>query len=104
MYDKEFYRKIYDLLADNGQVKFDPDWYYAEKEHFASYFIEEGGREWRFQGDLGFGGKFRADGNRHYVYCYPEDETPKRKKLILNLNEAISKLEQHWNDLETQAK
>jgi len=32
--------------------------------------------EWRFQGSLGFGGKFRYP--RMSVDCYPEDETPAR--------------------------
>lgn len=95
MYDKDFYRKIYDLLCDHGQIRRDPkhQWYQAEKEHFASYFTDDRGREWRFGGDLGFGGKFWANDGLHYVSCYTEDRTAKRNKLIITLNAAITKLE-----------
>jgi len=49
--------------------------------------------EWRFGGELGFGGKFRIESMR--VDCYSEDRTPKRKKIIektnLKLKELIEK-------------
>lgn len=47
-------------------------------------------REWRFQGSLGFGGKFR------YPYmtvdCYREDETDKRLKCIDAANKRLAEL------------
>ena len=49
--------------------------------------------EWRFIGNLGFGGKFRNNGNRGnvpYVDCYPEDETPERLVMIERANERLS--------------
>ena len=46
--------------------------------------------EWRFQGHLGFGGKYRRLSNR--VDCYTEDSTPKRRKIIEHLNIELSKL------------
>ena len=48
--------------------------------------------EWRFQGALGFGGKFRRSDYpqpRVYVDCYPEDATPARKKMIAAANAAL---------------
>ena len=57
--------------------------------------IMEGCPEWRFQGALGFGGKFRNNGNHDntpYVDCYREDETPARLKMIEVANEHIKAL------------
>lgn len=42
--------------------------------------------EWRFQGKLGFGGKFYANENGWYVSCYSEDETPARLQIIETAN------------------
>jgi hypothetical protein len=47
-------------------------------------------REFRFQGDLGFGGKVWSDRGRVYVNCYPEDETPQRVALIRSANAQLS--------------
>ena len=39
--------------------------------------------EYRFCGNLGFGGKFWFnDDGEMYVTCYPEDETPERLAMI----------------------
>ena len=46
--------------------------------------------EWRFQGALGFGGKYWRRENR--VSCYREDETPERLEIIERTNEALSSL------------
>lgn len=51
--------------------------------------------EYRFMGDLGFGGKFRNNGNRDntpYVDCYPENETPERLKMIEAANKRLAEL------------
>ncbi len=51
--------------------------------------------EWRFIGKLGFGGKFRNNGNRDnvpYVDCYPENETPERRAMIERANERLAEL------------
>jgi hypothetical protein len=51
--------------------------------------------EFRFQGALGFGGKFRNNGNNSntpYVDCYPEDETPARREMIAKANARLSAL------------
>lgn len=43
-------------------------------------------REYRFIGDLGFGGKFWVNNDRLYVNCYREDETKARTKIIERVN------------------
>lgn len=61
--------------------------------------------EWRFQGALGFGGKFwrtntvRPDmswGERWYVNCYREDETSERLAMIENANARLWELQQEF--------
>ena len=46
--------------------------------------------EYRFQGKLGFGGKYRRKTNT--VDCYYEDETPDRRAIIERLNAELAKL------------
>jgi hypothetical protein len=51
--------------------------------------------EFRFMGALGFGGKFRNNGNNGnvpYVDCYPENETPERKVMIERANARLADL------------
>jgi hypothetical protein len=49
-------------------------------------------KEWRFSGDLGFGGKFWRNEGRLYVSCYPEDENPLRLDMIAKANQALAAL------------
>lgn len=44
--------------------------------------------EWRFQGNLGFGGKFRYP--RMRVDCYKEDESPERLAAIERANTKLA--------------
>jgi len=44
-------------------------------------------REWRFQGRLGFGGKYWPLEKR--VSCYREDETPERRAMMDRCNEVL---------------
>lgn len=56
---------------------------------------EQDCREYRFMGALGFGGKFRNNGNRNntpYVDCYPEHETPERLRMIERANARLAEL------------
>ena len=51
--------------------------------------------EFRFMGALGFGGKFRNNGNRNdtpYVDCYPEHETAERLAMIERANVRLAEL------------
>ena len=75
--------KIYDLLVSIGGA----DEYM--RKSFIYHHTKDECSEWRFAGKLGFGGKYRSN-NR--VDCYLEDETPERKKIINELNEALSKI------------
>lgn len=52
-------------------------------------------QEYRFMGALGFGGKFRNNGNRNntpYVDCYRENETPERLEMIDRANKRLAEL------------
>lgn len=62
-----------------------------EKWSFQHYVGEDNrfGHEWRFQGALGFGGKFYNDG-RWRVGCYPEDKTAERGVMIDRANARLA--------------
>lgn len=47
-------------------------------------------QEWRFQGALGFGGKFRYP--RCTVDCYRENETPETLAMIASANKKLAEL------------
>ena len=49
-------------------------------------------REFRFQGKLGFGGKFRVRPDSWYVDCYQEDETAEILEAIKAANMALAQL------------
>lgn len=71
-------------------------------ESFIHHVVAEPGTDWhrvcneyRFCGALGFGGKFRNNGNNDntpYVDCYQEDETPERRKMIERANTRLAAL------------
>lgn len=48
--------------------------------------------EFRFSGNLGFGGKVWANKGRVYVTCYREDETPERLTAIEIANKRLREL------------
>jgi len=85
----EIGREIWNKLIEHCGARDWSDWElagtftYALREYFTER-REKVGRaswpfEWRFQGALGFGGKFRhQDGNGFYVNYYPEDRTSER--------------------------
>lgn len=62
------------------------------------YHVSECARptdEYRFMGKLGFGGKFRNNGNNDgipYVDCYREDETPERNAAMITTNCLLAEL------------
>jgi hypothetical protein len=84
--------KIYDILvAECGATE---DWrthfIYSTSQRYPSI-------EYRFQGALGFGGKFWTDRSRWYVNCYSEDETPERATMIERTNGLLAKLREEMN-------
>lgn len=69
--------------------------YRDQRDMFNNWFggqYQDFSREFRFQGNLGFGGKFWRNDGRFYVNCYREDETPERLETIERTNEALSSL------------
>jgi len=78
---------VYDLLVKVGGA---PESYRA---HFIQHYTgADPSREWRFQGKLGFGGKFYLSYDKFRVGCYREDETDKRTVLIAEMNEKLDGL------------
>jgi hypothetical protein len=49
--------------------------------------------EYRFQGDLGFGGKIRYREGRLWVDYYPEDETDAKETICSTANYALKQIE-----------
>jgi hypothetical protein len=65
----------------------------SEQDRFIYYFtVPRLSYEWRFGGDLGSGGKFYDNGDKWYVGCYPEDDTPERKEIITKANALLKEL------------
>jgi hypothetical protein len=85
--------KIYDLLIEHAGAS--ESW----RDDFLYHQTREHVPEYRFQGLLGFGGKFRRNsrwygkGETWLVDCYPEDRSPERDKLVEATNKALSALE-----------
>jgi len=67
-----------------------------QRESFVRYMISDDyPKEFRFQGDLGFGGKCRVNSNRQgipYVDFYPEDYTVRRGNMADRANARIAEL------------
>lgn len=68
---------------------------------FLHEFIESANpaTEWRFQGSLGFGGKFRYNQSdeSYSIDCYREDETPEINAIISEMNVALEAVFKQWN-------
>ena len=82
----EFYDRVFNLLVSIGGAS------EAIREDFVYHHARSDTPcdEYRFQGKLGFGGKYWRAGNR--VTCYSEDENKGRLEIIRRLNEELSKL------------
>lgn len=63
-----------------------------QRDHFVYCQTTEEVIEWRFCGNLGFGGKFWRNSGRLYVNCYREDETPEIQKMIEAANKRLALL------------
>lgn len=81
---------IYDVLVQHAGASLNA-W---DRENFVQLQIGNRCDEYRFQGDLGFGGKFWRANGRWYVTAYPEDIAvrPDRQQLIDETNAALSGL------------
>lgn len=85
-----FYSKVYDLLIDLAGARRE------QKADFLQYFMRANPAqqilEWRFQGKLGSGGKFRYGARGHEVTYYPEDQTNERDALVVQINDHLANL------------
>lgn len=82
---------IYDILVRECGAAEGRDWSYPSRAHFVFMLTRERPTdEYRFQGSLGFGGKFYPRDMR--VSCYREDETPEREEMIRRANDALRAL------------
>jgi hypothetical protein len=81
---------IWHVLVTEGGARDGRDDHYA----FVAYLEKplSFGHEWRFQGALGFGGKFYNDGFQWRVGCYREDDTQPRLGMIQRTNERLAAL------------
>jgi len=54
--------------------------------------------EFRFQGNLGFGGKLYIDNppNPPRISCYEEDMTPAKLRIIENANKLLASIAKLW--------
>lgn len=84
------FQKVYDVLVQECQAS------ERDRDHFVHCQNTDKGdgdmKEWRFQGALGFGGKFRKHWEKWYVDCYQEHETPERLKMIEKANTRLEVL------------
>lgn len=70
------------------------------RQEFIRWFAENhGDYEFRFQGDLGFGGKFWDYDGRWYVTYYAEDQTKNRDDIEIRANIALEELKQKLDTL-----
>lgn len=80
--------QIWDVLV--AEVKVYSDQAGNDRRSFVSRMTAGDCTEWRIQGELGFGGKFRP--SRWTVDCYREDITPERAQIIERTNRRLAEL------------
>lgn len=83
--------KIYDILVRNAGADDTPGVWNSRRD-FRHFFNETPGTEYRFQGLLGFGGKFYRERQGWRVSCYSEDRNPVRDAAIAATNEKLAAL------------
>lgn len=76
---------VYDVLVEECGA---PE---SMRDHFI-YQTNGVVREWRFSGNLGFGGKFWRSSGRWYVNNYNEDRTPERDAMIEAADKRLAEL------------
>ncbi len=79
----------YDLLVEMAAASPGAD----ARRDFLRSALRPGGCEYRFQGSLGFGGKYRDEGEgAPYVSCYPEDRNASRDATLAAVNSRLGEL------------
>lgn len=102
--NKAFYQGIYLILVRYAGASIDPavdpdtgEFIDLSMDNFVDHHTKETKHkttEWRFQGKLGFGGKYHADTNQ--VSMYPEDSTPERRLTMVSTNRMLKKWEENF--------
>lgn len=92
--DKEFYEEVWDILVEYAGASEKIN----DKDSFvyASIQIEHPYHEYRFCGNLGFGGKFWRTSGQFYISCYPEDETVSSLETISKVNKTLRELAEKY--------
>ena len=93
MISKEYTLKIGKILVDIGGANLK---ILNDHSDFIHYLTKESGQEYRFMGHLGSGGKFRINHEGWKVDCYSEDFDPKKKALIVEMNNQLKVLYNEW--------
>lgn len=76
---------VFDVLVQHAGAR--DGWM---REDFLHHQTAGSTDEYRFQGGLGFGGKFWNCNGRWYVSCYPEDATEARRAALEATNAALA--------------
>ena len=87
MNKENFFNQVYDVLRDIGGAS---ETYRYDFLYLHCHDPNEC-TEYRFQGKLGHGGKYRSQRNK--VDCYQEDATPERLAIIKKVNAKLATLE-----------
>lgn len=80
---------VYDILVEKAGAS------ESDRGDFVYHQTDNFHYEYRFMGELGFGGKFRRQGyagDRWYVDCYPEHLNETTREIIRNTNFALMTL------------
>jgi len=86
-------RAVYELLTTYCNVSAHPH----DVDSFVYEFTgDKPTSEYRIQGDLGYGGKFRFP--RMSVDFYPEDRTPARERMAEDVNKVLSGLKAEFEE------
>jgi hypothetical protein len=84
----DLFGRVYDVLVEHGGA------YPEDRGNFIWAHTDSSGYpvdEWRFQGLLGYGGKYRRKTNT--VDYYAEDKTPERELARMRTNTALHQLD-----------
>jgi hypothetical protein len=92
--------EIFNILVNHaGYFKCDSNkqqFLYCQNEIPSKWNDHGGCTEYRFQGKLGFGGKFWNTNNKFYISSYPEDLNEDTKKIINIVNELLKPIYQKF--------
>jgi hypothetical protein len=96
----EIANRVYDTLIEHAGALPDDGTRITMRHDFLGWLTGDAyGREFRFMGALGFGGKLWFQPSSlglhppFSVSCYPEDMTPERREMIDRTNAALATIE-----------